>query len=101
MSSVYFEDGKMWKNTKRVIFNSLFEYFEEHSSLSAHQSGFGATDSCVNQLLSIVHDIYTAFDVYPTLESRSVFLDMSKLLIRYGMKDLYSNLNQGEYLILY
>ena len=101
VSSVYFEDGKMWENIKRVIFNSLFEYFEEHSSLSAHQSGFGATGSCLNQLLSIVHDICTAFDAYPTLKSRSVFLDMSKLLIRYSMKDLYSDLNQWEYLILY
>ena len=94
MSSVYFEDGKMWENIKRVIFNSLFEYFEEHSSLSAHQSGFEATGSCLNQLLSIVHDICAAFDAYPTLKSRSVFLDMSKLLIRYSMKDLYSDLNQ-------
>ena len=34
--------------------------------------------SCVNQLLSIVHDIYAAFDAYPTLESHDVFLDMSK-----------------------
>ena len=45
---------------------------------SAHQSGFRANDSCVGQLLSIVHNIYTAFDAYPTLESRGVFLDMSK-----------------------
>ena len=26
----------------------------------------------------IVHNIYSAFDAYPTLESRGVFLDMSK-----------------------
>ena len=28
--------------------------------------------------MSIVHNIYSAFDTYPTLESRGVFLDMSK-----------------------
>ena len=67
--------GKIFE---RLIFNSLFEYLEEHNLLSAHQSGFRANDSCVNQLLSIVHDIYTAFDAYPTLESRGVFLNMSK-----------------------
>ena len=43
-----------------------------------HQSDVRANNSCVNQLLSIVHDIYTAFDAYPTLESRGAFLDMSK-----------------------
>ena len=41
---------------------------------------FVPNDSCTNQLLSIVHDIYTAFDVDPTLEVRGVFLDMSKAL---------------------
>ena len=63
---------------ERLIFNSLFEYLEKYKLLSAHQSGFRANDSCVDQLLSIVHNIYTAFDAYPTLESRGVFLDMSK-----------------------
>ena len=67
--------GKIFE---RLIFNSLFEYLEKYKLLSAHQSGFRANDSCVDQLLSIVHNIYTAFDAYPTLESRGVFLDMSK-----------------------
>ena len=46
---------------ERLIFNSLFEYLKEHNLLSAHQSGFRANDFCVNQLLSLVHDIYTVF----------------------------------------
>ena len=37
-----------------------------------------ANYSCVDQLLSIVHNIYTAFDTYPTLESRGRFFDMPK-----------------------
>ena len=56
----------------------MFEYIEKCKLLSVHQSGFRVNDSCVDQLLSIVHNIYTAFDSYPTLESRGVFLDMSK-----------------------
>ena len=28
--------------------------------------------------MSIVHDLYKAFDAYPTLETRGVFIDMSK-----------------------
>ena len=67
--------GKVFE---RLIFNSVYEYLEEHKLLSADQSGFRANDSCVNQLLSIVHNIYSAFDAYPTLESCGVALDMSK-----------------------
>ena len=63
--------GKIFE---RLIFNSLFEYFKEHNLLSPHQSGFQANYSCVKQLLSIVHDISTAFDAYPTLESGFFFL---------------------------
>ena len=43
-----------------------------------HQSGFWPNDSCVNQLLSIVHNLYKAFDACPILETFGVFLDMSK-----------------------
>ena len=54
----------------------MFEYLEKYKLLSAHQSGFRANDSCVDQLLSIVHNIYTVFDAYPTLESSGVFSDI-------------------------
>ena len=68
----------MGKLFERLISNSLFEYLEKYKLLSAHQSGFRANDSCVDQLLSIIHNTFTAFDAYPTFESRGVFLDMSK-----------------------
>ena len=67
--------GKIFE---RPIFNSLFEYLEKYKLLSPHQSGFRANESCVDQLFSLVHNTYTAFDEYPTLESRGVFLDLSK-----------------------
>ena len=35
-------------------------------------------DSCVQQLISITHKIYNAFDCNPSLEVRGVFLDISK-----------------------
>ena len=41
-----------------------------------NQSGFRPGDSCINQLLSITHEIYESFDV--GLEVRSAFLDTSK-----------------------
>ena len=69
----------MWKNIfERLIFNSLYQFLEEHNLLSIHQSGFRWNDSCINQLLFIVHTLYKAFDAYPTLDTRGVFLDMSK-----------------------
>ena len=67
--------GKIFE---RIIFNFLYEYVEENKLLSVHQSGFRSNDSCVNQLLLIVHNLYKAFDTYPTLETRGVFLDMFK-----------------------
>ena len=63
---------------ERLIFNFLYEYVEENKLLSIYESGFQSNDSCVNQLLSIVHNLYKGFDAYPTLETSGVFLDMSK-----------------------
>ena len=56
------------KISEKLIFESLFEYIDEQKLLSKHQSGFRPNDSCTNQLLSIVHGIYTSFDADPTLE---------------------------------
>ena len=45
-------------------------------SISSSQSDFETGDSCINQLLSIIHEIYSSFD--EGLEVRSVFLDILK-----------------------
>ena len=66
--------GKIFE---RIIFNSLYEYAEENKWPSVHQSGFRSNDSCVNQLLSIDHNLNKVFDAYPTPETCGVFLDMS------------------------
>ena len=42
------------------------------------RSDFRPNDSCINQLISITHNIYRAFDANPSLEVRGVFLDLSK-----------------------
>ena len=61
-----------------LTLNSLCEYIEENKLLSKHQFSFRSKDLCVNELLSIVHNLYKDFGAYLTLESRGVFLDMSK-----------------------
>ena len=61
-----------------LIFNPFYKYVEENKLLSMHQSGFWSNHYCVNQLLSIVHNLYKAFDAYLTLKTHSMFLDMFK-----------------------
>ena len=45
--------------------------------ISKNQSGFKPGDSCINQFLSITHEIYKSFD--DPWEVRGVFLDISKV----------------------
>ena len=56
----------------------MFNYFHKNELVPKCQSGFLPGDSCVSQLLSIVHDINSPFDCDPTQDAKSVFLDISK-----------------------
>ena len=67
--------GKIFE---RVIYNSLFNYFLSNKLFTPSQSGFLPGDSSIAQLLSIIHEIQTAFDNNPTVDVRGVFLDISK-----------------------
>ena len=61
---------------ERLIYNEMFGFFLEKGLISANQSGFKPEDSCINQLLSITHNIYKSFD--DGYEVRGAFLDISK-----------------------
>ena len=74
---------------EKLILNSILNFIDTRNMLSVHQSGFRPGDSCVHQLISIVHDIYNAFDANPSLEVRGVFLDISKAFDRVWYKSLY------------
>ena len=63
---------------EKVIYNSLFNYFKSNRLFTPSQSGFLPGNSCIVQLLSIIHEIQTAFDDNPTGDVRGVFLDISK-----------------------
>ena len=63
---------------ERVIYNSHFNYFQSNRLFTTSQPGFLPGDSCIAQLLSIIHEIQTAFDENPTVDVRGVFLDLSK-----------------------
>ena len=66
--------GKIFE---KVIYN-LFVFFKENKFLSDNQSGFRSGDSCISQLIAITHDIFKYFDGNPCLDTRGVFLDISK-----------------------
>ena len=67
--------GKIFE---KLIFDAIYEYFCENQLLTPSQSGFRPGDSTVNQLLSITHKIYSAFEEFPSRETRTIFLDISK-----------------------
>ena len=66
------------RNFERLVFNSLFKYLDEYELLNPNQSGFRPFDSCVNQFLSINHEIFSNFDCDPPEDMHTVFLDISK-----------------------
>ena len=67
--------GKIFE---KLMFNRVYKFLLEERLLNPNQSGFQPSDSCINQLLAITHEIFEASDCNPPLEVRSVFLDISK-----------------------
>ena len=63
---------------EKIIFSKIYHFLSEERLLNPYQSGFRPSDSCINQLLAITHEIFQAFDCNPSLEVRSVFLGISK-----------------------
>ena len=61
--------GKIFE---RVIYKSLINHFLSNKLFTPSESGFLPGDSCTAQLLLIIHEIQTGFDV------RGIFLDICK-----------------------
>ena len=70
------------KVLKKLMYNSLYSHLVLCNLLDPNQSGFHPGDLTINQLLSITHTIFKAFDCNPTLDVRSVYLDISKTFDR-------------------
>ena len=46
------------KSFEKIIFNKIYRFLLEERLLNPNQSGFRQSDSCVNQLLAITHEIF-------------------------------------------
>ena len=84
---------------ERLLYNEMFGFFLDKGLISANQSGFKPGDSCINQLLSIMHNIYKSFD--DGYEVRGVFLDISKAFDKVWHDDLIFKLQENEYQATY
>ena len=65
--------GKIFEH---ILYSSLFNFLNHNDLISPAQSGLKPGDSCINQVLSITHEIYYSMD--EGCEIRGVFLDISK-----------------------
>ena len=81
------------KILERVIYNNLFENFTKNDLISQNQSGFKPGDSCINELISITHEIYQSFR--DGLEVRGVFVDISKVFNKVSYEGLIYKLRQN------
>ena len=72
--------GKMFE---RLLYNEMLNFLLENHLISLKHSGFRPGDSCINQLLSINHEILSAFDI--GLEFEGYSLISQKTLINSGM----------------
>ena len=72
----------------------MFTYFIENNLISENQSGFKPGNSCVNQLITITHEIFSKFD--DNYEVGGVFLDISKAFDKVWHEGIIHKLKRNE-----
>ncbi len=70
------------KILEKLMYDAIYFHLDSCDLLNPNQSGFRPGDSTINQLISITHTIFKAFDCNPPLDVRSVYLDISKAFDR-------------------
>ena len=75
----------------RMIFKELFNHFNQNQLFTKCQYGFFRGNSCMLQLLYIVHEINSPFDCDPAIDPSGVFLDISKAFGKVWHREFYLN----------
>ena len=71
---------------EQVMFNEIIKFFIENDLTLSNQSGFKPGDSCLNQLVSVKHDIYKSFDELHEIRVVGMFsLTSRKHLTKFGI----------------
>ena len=73
---------------ERVIHDSLFNHFYSNKLFTSLHSGSLPGDSCIAQLLSIIHEMQTSFDSNPLVDVRGVVSDIPKAFDKVWHKGL-------------
>ena len=81
--------GKIFE---KIIFDRLYNFLSKEELLNPNQSGFCPSDSFVNQLTAITHEIFEVFDCNPSLEVGSAFLNISKAFDKVWQEGLLGKL---------
>ena len=82
--------GKIFE---RILYNFQLNFLNQNDLISPAQSGFKPGDSCINQLLSITHEIYHSMD--EENEIRHVLIDISNAFDMVWQKGIVSKLKQN------
>lgn len=82
--------GKIFK---RVFFKKTFNFFSNNKLISKNPYSFQYSDYCINQLLSINHEMFTSFD--KGLDVATDFLYISNVFDKVWQEGLIFKLNQN------
>ena len=78
---------------ERIIYNNTYNYLIDNNLISQNPLALKRGDSCINQRISITHDILKSLD--EGLEVRGVFLDISKAFDKVWHEGLICKLQQN------
>ena len=90
--------GKIFE---KILFDKICNHLYNNELLFPNQYGFLPGDPTVNQLISITHLIYVAFEEYPSRKNVQFFLISPRSLIKYGIKVFCTSLNPMEFRVHY
>ena len=76
-----------------LLLNQMYCFFLENNLISLNQSGFWQSGSCINQLISITHEVYWSVD--PGYKVCGVFSDISKAFDKVWHKGLLHKLKEN------